>query len=153
MPSWNCGEILLRSFWSRPELWQPSSGCPESTRFNLASSNSRKNSITHYSSVCQCCLTTDTAVISTNVLNVFLKILQNSQETPGLESRFQGSCRPTDIFLFSCELCEIFYNTFFKEPFGRLLLHKHLFCLLSHHDHLFFQKSWHTYFSVEYFLG
>ena len=26
--------------------------------------------------------------------------------------------------IFSCELCEIFQNTFFKEPFGRLLPHK-----------------------------
>ena len=55
--------------------------------------------------------------------------------------------------MFSCEFCEISHNTFFKEPFGRLLLHKHSFCLLSHHDLLFFQKRCHPYFLVEYFLS
>ena len=39
--------------------------------------------------------------------------------------------------MFSCEFCETSHNTFFKEPFGRLVLHEHSFCLLSHHD-LFF---------------
>ena len=34
--------------------------------------------------------------------------------------------------IFSCEFCGIFHNIFFKEPFGRLLLHKHSLCLLSH---------------------
>ena len=55
--------------------------------------------------------------------------------------------------MFSCEFCEVSHNTFFKEPFGRLFLHKHLFCLLRHHDLLFFQKWFHTYFPAEYFLG
>ena len=55
--------------------------------------------------------------------------------------------------MFSCEFCEISHNTFFKEPFGRLLLHKHSFCLLSQHDLVPFQKRCHTYFPAEYFLG
>ena len=55
--------------------------------------------------------------------------------------------------MFSCEFCEISHNTFFKEPFGRLLLHKHSFCLLSHRDLLFFQKRCHTYVPAEYFHG
>ena len=54
--------------------------------------------------------------------------------------------------MFSCEFCEISYNTFFKERIGRLLLHKHSFCLLSHHDLSHFQKRCHTYFLAEYFL-
>ena len=54
---------------------------------------------------------------------------------------------------FFCELCKISHNTFLKEPFGRLLLHKHSFCLLSQHDALPFQKRCYTYFPTEYFLG
>ena len=53
--------------------------------------------------------------------------------------------------MFSCEFCKISHNTFFKEPFGRLLLHS--FGLLSHHDLLFFQKRCHRYFPAKYFLG
>ena len=45
--------------------------------------------------------------------------------------------------MFSCEFCEISQNTFFKEPFGRLLLHKHLSS---------FQKCL-TFFPAKYFLG
>ena len=45
------------------------------------------------------------------------------------------------------------FKEHFKEPFGRLLLHKHSFGLLSHHDLLFFQKRCHTYFPAKYFLG
>ena len=45
------------------------------------------------------------------------------------------------------------HNTFFIEPFGRLLLHNHLFCLLSHHELSPFQKRCHTYFPAGYFLG
>ena len=52
----------------------------------------------------------------------------------------------------SCEFYEIIHSTFLKEPFGRLLLHKHSFCLLFHQDHLFFQKGCHTYFPAKYFL-
>ena len=55
--------------------------------------------------------------------------------------------------MFSCEFCEISQNTFSKEPIGRLLLHKHSFSLLSHHDLSLFQKRCHTCFPVEYFLG
>ena len=52
----------------------------------------------------------------------------------------------------SYEFFQLFYNIFFKEPFGRLLLHKHPFCLQSHHDLLSFQKRCHIYFPAEYFL-
>ena len=55
--------------------------------------------------------------------------------------------------LFFCKFCEISHITFFKVPFGRLLLHKHSFCLLSHHDLSPFQKRCHTPFPAEYFLG
>ena len=41
--------------------------------------------------------------------------------------------------MFSCEFCEISHNIFFKETFGRLLLHKHSFRLLSYL--LFFFKN------------
>ena len=54
---------------------------------------------------------------------------------------------------FFYELCKISHNTFLKEPFGRLLLHKHSFCLLSQHDASPFQKRCYTYFPAEYFLG
>ena len=47
----------------------------------------------------------------------------------------------------------IFQNIFFKEPFGRLLHHKHSFCLLSNHDILPFQKWCHTHFLADYFVG
>ena len=53
----------------------------------------------------------------------------------------------------SCEFCEISPNTILKEPFGQLHLHKHSFCLLSHHNLLFFQKRCHIYFPAECFLG
>ena len=55
--------------------------------------------------------------------------------------------------MFSCEFCEISYNTFFKEPFRWLLLHKHLFSLLSYHDLSPFQKRTYTYFPAEFFFG
>ena len=55
--------------------------------------------------------------------------------------------------MFSCEFCEIFHNTFFKEPFGRLLLHKHSLCLFSYHALSPFQKLCCTFFLAEYFLG
>ena len=45
--------------------------------------------------------------------------------------------------MFACEFCEISDKIFFKEPFGRLLLHKHLPS---------FQKWCHTYFPAENFL-
>ena len=55
--------------------------------------------------------------------------------------------------MISCEVCKIFTKTVFKEPFGRLLLHKHLFRLLSHHDLSPFRKRYYTYFPAEYFLS
>ena len=55
--------------------------------------------------------------------------------------------------MFSCEFCKISHNTFFKEPFGRLLLHKHSLCLLSYHDLPPSEKRCHTYFQAEYFFG
>ena len=54
---------------------------------------------------------------------------------------------------FICELCKISHNIFLEEPFGRLLLHKHSFCLLSEYDASPFQKRCYTYFPAEYFLG
>ena len=51
------------------------------------------------------------------------------------------------------EFWEIYHKTFFKESFGRLLLHKHSFCLLSQRDASSFQKRCYTYFPAEYFLG
>ena len=55
--------------------------------------------------------------------------------------------------MFSCEFCEISHNTFFKEPFGRLLLHKHSLCLFPYHDLSPFQKRCRTFFLAEYYLG
>ena len=55
--------------------------------------------------------------------------------------------------MFSCEFSEISHNTIFKEPFGRLLLHKHSLCFPPYHDPLPFQKRCHTYFLAEYFFG
>ena len=54
---------------------------------------------------------------------------------------------------FICELCKISHNMFLKEPLGRLLLHKHSFCLLSQHDASPFQKRCYTCFPTEHFLG
>ena len=61
--------------------------------------------------------------------------------------------KDTPLQMFSCEFCKIFHNIFLKEPFGRLLLHKHSFCLLSQHDASSFQKLSYTYFPAEYLLG
>ena len=55
--------------------------------------------------------------------------------------------------MFSCEFCKISHDTFFKEPFGRLLLHKGSLFLLSYHDLSPFQKRCRTSFLAEYFLG
>ena len=57
------------------------------------------------------------------------------------------------VQMFSCEFCKISHNTFFKEPFGRLLLHKHSLCLFSYHDLSPFQKRCRTFFLAEYFFG
>ena len=55
--------------------------------------------------------------------------------------------------MFSCEFCEISHNIFFKEPFGRLLLHKHSLCFFSYHDLSPFQKRCRSFFLAEYFFG
>ena len=55
--------------------------------------------------------------------------------------------------MFSCEFCKTSHNTFFIEPFGRLLLRNHSFCLLPHHGLSSFQKWRHTYFPAEYLLS
>ena len=47
--------------------------------------------------------------------------------------------------MFSFEFWEISRNPFLEVPFGRLLLHKHLLSLLSHHNFLFFQKCSHIF--------
>ena len=73
-----------------------------------------------------------------------MQIPQNSQENTQKEIPAQ---------MFSCELCEISRNIFFKESFGRLLHHKHSFGLLSQHDLSPFQKQCHTYFLAEYIFG
>ena len=44
-------------------------------------------------------------------------------------------------------------SRYISLQFGRLFLHKHSFCLLSHHDLLFLEKRCHTYLPPEYFLG
>ena len=75
---------------------------------------------------------------------VILQVSQNSQESIKKEAPAQ---------IFSCEFCKISHNIFFKELFGQLLLHKHSFCLLSHHNFPPFQKQRHTYFRAEYFFG
>ena len=55
--------------------------------------------------------------------------------------------------MFSCEFWEISHNTFFKEPFGQLLLDKHSLCLFSSHDLSPFQKRCRTFFLAKYFFG
>ena len=54
---------------------------------------------------------------------------------------------------FHVNSAKILITSFFKEPFGWLLRHKHSFYLLSHHELSHFQKRCHTYFLAEYFLG
>ena len=55
--------------------------------------------------------------------------------------------------MFSCKFCEISHNTFFKEPFGPLLLQKHSLCLLSFHDLPPFEKRCSVFSLAEYFFG
>ena len=55
--------------------------------------------------------------------------------------------------MFFCEFWEISNKIFLKKPFGRLLLHKQSFCLLSQHDLVPFQKRSDIYFPAECFLG
>ena len=69
----------------------------------------------------------------------------------------QWSCRSTEFNfvkkeipaqMFFCKFWEISHKTFFKEPFGRLLLHEHSFCLLSQHDLNLFKNDF-THISWE----
>ena len=57
------------------------------------------------------------------------------------------------FFFFFCKFCGISDNTLFKEPCGRLLLHKHSFSFTVSPRALPFEKRYHTYFLVEYFFG
>ena len=54
--------------------------------------------------------------------------------------------------MFSCEFCKISHNIFFKEPFGRLLLHKHSLCLFPYRGLSPFQKRWRSFFLAQYFF-
>ena len=94
--------------------------------------------------------TIDTAIIrdsrpvlfcKKDVLKNFAKFTRKHQK-----KRFQLRC-------FHVNSAKFLITSFFKEPFGRLLQHKHSFYLLSHHELLHFQKRCHTCFLVEYFLG
>ena len=55
--------------------------------------------------------------------------------------------------MLCCEFCKISHNTFFKEPFERLLLHKHSLCLFSYRDLSPFRKRYRTFFLDEYLFG
>ena len=57
---------------------------------------------------------------------------------PFSKKRFRHRC-------FFCEFLEISLQTFFKEPFGRLLLQKHSFYLLSQHDLTFSKTMLHIF--------
>ena len=85
-----------------------------------------------------------------SVLTNFAKFTRNS---PLMKLQIYFIKKETPAQTFSCEFCEVSHNTFFKEPFERLLLPKQSFCLLSQHDLLYFQKRSHAYFRAEYFLG
>ena len=74
------------------------------------------------------------------VLANFAKFTRKLQKDIGLQ-------------MFSCEFCKISHSTFFKKPFGRLLLHNHSLCLFSYHDLSPFQKRCRTFFLADYFFG
>ena len=97
-----------------------------------------------------------------SVKKMFQQISQISQENTSSKDAFSMKLQIYSVTLskkrfrhrcFFCEFWEISHKTFFKEPFGRLLLQKHSFCLLSRHDLVPFQKRCDTYFSADYFLG
>ena len=82
------------------------------------------------------------------------------KKTPALKTRFSWSCRSTlylegdsgaDVFF--CEFSEILNNAFFKEPLGRLLLHKTRSVNFASTNFVPFQKRCHTRFPGEFFLG
>ena len=54
---------------------------------------------------------------------------------------------------FFCEFSEILNNAFFKEPLGRLLLHKTGSVNFASTNFVPFQKRCHTRFPGEFFLG
>ena len=93
--------------------------------------------------------TVDTAIIRSSRPLLFCKkdVLTNFAK-PKIPKK-----TPKRRFRHRCEFSEISHKIFFKEPFGRLLRHKHSYCLLSHHDLLHFEKRCHTYFLAEYFFG
>ena len=85
------------------------------------------------------------------------KFRKFNKKTPALKTRYknkvaglQGLTLSKKRFQYRCFFSQ---KSFLKEPFGRLLLHKHFFCLLSQHDLVPLQKRCHTYFTAEYFLG
>ena len=95
------------------------------------------------------CFTIDTAIIRSISPVLFCKkgvLAKFAKFTNKLEKRIM-------VQIFSSEFSEISHNSFFKTPFGRLLLQKHSLCLLSYHDFSPFQKQCHTYFLAEYFFG
>ena len=69
----------------------------------------------------------------------------------GVLANFAKFTRKTQMF--PCGFSKISHNTFFKEPFGRLLLHKHSFWLYcpTRNFHLL-KKRYHTYFLAQYFF-
>ena len=81
---------------------------------------------------------------------MFLQISQNSQENTCAKGSFLKNLQICRVNSFIKK--EIPAQMFFCESFRRLLLHKHLFCLLSHHDLWFFQKRCNTYIAADYFL-
>ena len=91
---------------------------------------------------------------------MFLKISKSWQENSCFKDSFlvkMQICRVNNFIekeigaqMFSFEFWEISRNPFLEVPFGRLLLHKHLLSLLSHHN---FFKNVHIYFPAEYFFG
>ena len=69
---------------------------------------------------------------------VILQVSQNSKK--------ENTKKDILAQIFSCEFCEISHNISFKEPFRRMLLHKHSFFLLSHHN------LSHSHFLAKYFF-
>ena len=104
-------------------------------------------------------LQSETVVRWCSAKKVFQQILQISQENTCSKDAFLTKLQVTlskkrfQHKWFFWEFWEISYKTFFNEPFERLLLHKHSFCLLSQHGLVPFRKRYHLYFPAEYFLG
>ena len=93
--------------------------------------------------------TIDTAIIRCSRPLLFCKksVLANfTKFTRKYQKKFRYRCSLVNSTKFLITL-------FFKEPFGRLLLHKHSLCLLSYHDLSPFQKRCRTFFLAEYFFS